>query len=109
MPKGHPLGHHHMGARPGADMKTYMVAVEMQSTMRLPLDKLLQYARATQRAPRVVPLDERGRITCYTCHDPHEAGVITHRYRGEAVPVDRAQSPRLRTESGSLCRACHST
>lgn len=48
-----------------------------------------------------LPLVPRGRITCSTCHNPHEEGIITY---GPAAAG--AGSPhRLRSET--ICYACH--
>lgn len=54
----------------------------------------------------ILPLNYEGKITCATCHNPHERGVI---------PTERAASEgasekfrlRLHGEPGEICLACH--
>ena len=59
---------------------------------------------------QVFPLDNNGRITCFSCHNPHERGLfpgINLRSLG-AEPV-RAVYNRLRRKKSneSQCKACH--
>jgi predicted CXXCH cytochrome family protein len=49
----------------------------------------------------VLPMVPRGRITCSTCHNPHQEGVIQH----EAAAKGADTKSRLRLPS--LCVACH--
>jgi hypothetical protein len=51
----------------------------------------------------VLPLDYNGRITCVTCHNPHERGVIPTDRPGAKGAGERYRH-RL---PGSLCMACH--
>ena len=98
----------HMQATPSADMRWYMSACEMRSTMRLPFPRLLQYARAAQRAPRSIPLDAEGRITCHSCHNPHDKGVLPRSNpRSIGAEPKQAVNHRLRTTQGKVCVACH--
>ena len=106
--KGHPNGGSHMGATPSDAMMSYMSAQEMQHHMNLPLNRLLEYVRATKRTPRSIPLDEDGRITCYTCHNPHEKGLLPN-WNPPSIGAEPKQSVnhRLRAREGQLCIACH--
>jgi len=52
----------------------------------------------TMDVPKDLPLDEAGRITCITCHNPHLGGE-----KGSAEDLDR----RLRRPGDKLCDACH--
>lgn len=104
----HPAGGAHMGAAPTPEMTWHMAAYEMQATMRLPFERLLRYARSAQRVPRSMPLDDRGRITCYTCHNPHEQGLRPARNpRAVGAEPKQATNHRLRAHQGQICVACH--
>jgi len=50
-----------------------------------------------------IPLVPRERITCSTCHNPHEKGVII--YGPSAKGADEPQ--RLRLQSPAICLVCH--
>lgn len=108
VPKGHPLGGKHMNATPPAQMMWYMSAYEMQPRMRLPLKRLLEYVRAAKRTPRSIPLDENGRITCYSCHNPHEKGLLPNwNPRSIGAEPKQAANHRFRARGGNVCVACH--
>jgi hypothetical protein len=98
----------HMGATPPAEMIWYMSAYEMKSKMRLPFARLLEYARTSRRVPRSIPLDEVGRITCYSCHNPHEKDLLpgSHPSAVGAEPK-QAANHRVRTRQGKVCVVCH--
>jgi hypothetical protein len=49
----------------------------------------------------ILPLVPRGRITCSTCHNPHQKGVIQH----EAAAKGADAYAKLRLSS--ICFACH--
>lgn len=69
-----------------------------------PTDALLERMAALERSLDIVlPLDEDGRLTCITCHNPHEVGVIpAHR------PSSRGASERFRHRIPErLCASCH--
>jgi hypothetical protein len=98
----------HMQAVPSAEMMWYMSAREMQSRMSMPLPQLLAYARATKRIPRSIPLDEAGRITCYSCHNPHEKALLPEANpRSAGADAKQATNHRLRIREGQVCVACH--
>jgi predicted CXXCH cytochrome family protein len=56
---------------------------------------------AEERLIVTLPLVPRGRITCSTCHNPHQKGVIQH--EGPAKGADSLYRLRL----PSICFACH--
>ena len=106
--KGHPTGDPHMYATPSAEMMWHISAYEMQPQMRLPLKQLHEYVRAAKRKPRSIPLDESGRITCYSCHNPHEKGLLPNwNLRAVGAEPKQAANHRLRAHGGIACRACH--
>jgi hypothetical protein len=54
----------------------------------------------------LLPLNNEGKVTCITCHNPHERGVIP----GEkAASAGASEQSRLRKSwgGGSICVACH--
>jgi len=104
----HPAGDSHMYATPTAEMKLHMSAYEMQPRMKLPFKQLMEYVRATNRPPRSIPLDEDGRITCYSCHNPHEKGLLPDwNLRSVGAESKKAVNHRLRSHESLACRACH--
>jgi len=72
--------------------------------LRKPSEKVL--ARIKQMEIEfgiVLPLDDDGKITCATCHNPHEKGVIPAGRPGEkgADEIHRQRLP------GNICTQCH--
>ncbi len=55
----------------------------------------------------VMPLDDSGKITCITCHNPHEKGVIPERRTASAGAGKQARL-RLPKAADKICLACHS-
>jgi ribosomal protein L40E len=51
----------------------------------------------------ILPLDEEGKLTCITCHNPHQKGVIPSDRKG-AKGADSKFRHRL---PGKLCLECH--
>jgi hypothetical protein len=108
MMEDHPTGSPHVGTAPSSEMVWRMSAYEMQSTMRLPFARLLEYARVARRSPRSMPLNENGRIACYTCHNPHETGLMSLRNPASVGSEPKhAANHRLRIHEGKICVACH--
>jgi hypothetical protein len=98
----------HIQATPSADMMAYMSARELQSKMRLPFPQLLKYARTARRTPRSIPLDEDGRIACYSCHNPHEKGLLpSGNPRSIGAEPKKTVNHRVRTTQGKVCVVCH--
>jgi predicted CXXCH cytochrome family protein len=69
-----------------------------------PKKRTLDYMMKVQAEDGVsFPLLNRDRITCSTCHNPHQSGVISN-------PSGQAGTDnphRLRMPEGSLCAGCH--
>jgi len=59
------------------------------------------YRESEKRLTIILPLVPRGRITCSTCHNPHQKGVIQR----EAAAKGADAIMRLR--SPSICYGCH--
>jgi cytochrome c peroxidase len=54
----------------------------------------------------ILPLDKEGKVTCPTCHNPHEKGVLPDE---EASAQGASEKYRLRLAAQNLqiCIACH--
>ena len=74
----------HMGIRPSTDGMQRIKAMEEKYNVRL-------------------PLDENGKMTCITCHNPHAKGVIPESSPG-AKGADSKYRHRL---PENLCKECH--
>jgi len=69
-----------------------------------PSSKMLRHIEQNEQTMRVtIPLVPRERITCSTCHNPHQKGVIT--YGPSAKGAD--EPDRLRLQEPELCIICH--
>jgi len=66
----------HMGALVDPDMLAYMRAREMVGLTGAPSALLLKDLKNRKVMPTQMPLDANGRMTCVTCHNPHQAGVF---------------------------------
>lgn len=76
--------------------------------LKKPTRKILRSMRwAERRFGIVMPLDSSGKITCITCHNPHEKGVIPSRRTASAGAGERARL-RLPRVADKICLACHS-
>jgi hypothetical protein len=105
----HPAGKTHLGTLLPEEMIWHISAYEIRPRMQLPMKDLMAFVRAARRAPRSIPVDERGRITCATCHNPHEEGVLPKGSdRSVGAEPKQALHHRLRAPQGQICQACHS-
>ncbi len=69
-----------------------------------PKKKTLDYMKKVQEEDMVsFPLLNRDRITCSTCHNPHQIGIIAN---GPAQ-AGADKPARLRMPSGAICFGCH--
>ncbi|MFT5700114.1 MAG: hypothetical protein ACI8ZB_002985 [Desulforhopalus sp.] len=72
-----------------------------------PSEKILSRMHWSERNLWIVlPLNEEGKITCITCHNPHERGVIPTE---KAASAGASEKGRLRKAwgGGSICVVCH--
>lgn len=107
MMKDHPT-HSHMEATPSAELMWHISAYELQPKLRLSFEQRLKYTSAVRRTPRAIPFDENGRIACYTCHNPHEKGLLPDANpRSLGAEPEQAAAHRLRAREGKVCVVCH--
>jgi hypothetical protein len=69
-----------------------------------PSENMLKDIEQNEREMKVtIPLVPRNRITCSTCHNPHEKGVIIYELSAKGADSE----DRLRLQSPDLCLICH--
>lgn len=69
-----------------------------------PSRKVKEYIKKSEEELGIIlPLVPRDRITCSTCHNPHQIEVIMH----EPAKKGGNSPKRLRVEAGRICLACH--
>ncbi len=59
--------------------------------------------KSEQESLVIFPIAPRNRITCSSCHNPHQAGVI----QTPAAQKGAGAPKRLRVPNQDICRACH--
>jgi len=75
--------------------------------LRRPSDKTRAIMKASEKKFNIIlPLNYKGNITCPTCHNPHERGVLP---AGQANSKGASEKYRLRmaAEKLQICVACH--
>ena len=75
--------------------------------LRKPSDKTRAIMKASEKKFNIIlPLNYKGDITCPTCHNPHERGVLP---AGQANSKGASEKYRLRmaAENLQICVACH--
>lgn len=71
-----------------------------------PSKRTLSAIKKSEQALNVIfPLSPRGRITCSTCHNPHQKEALVH----EPAKTGADSRYKLRLESPAACVACHPT
>jgi hypothetical protein len=104
----HPSNSPHLALHVTSDILDYMSAYELQPQMDMSMPALLHYVRAAKRYPRSIPLDADGSIVCYSCHNPHEKGLLPNSNpRSIGAEPKHAGNHRLRARRGDICVACH--
>jgi len=100
-----PRGHVDRPVTPA--IREWMIIRELSRTSDASWDDLVRAAQAPDRHPARLPLGN-GQVTCYTCHNPHYAGLFPPDTELGALarnPADRASA--LRTNWIELCSECH--
>jgi predicted CXXCH cytochrome family protein len=71
---------------------------------RKPREKTRQIMQETERSQEVaLPLTVEGKISCSTCHNPHQPGVLERR----TAQAGAGAHGRLRVARHAVCSACH--
>ena len=69
-----------------------------------PSKKVREIMKDTEKKLNVIfPLVPRGRITCSTCHNPHQDGILIH----EPAQAGASSINMLRMPNAFICNACH--
>ncbi|MBP7745435.1 MAG: hypothetical protein KA383_04830 [Phycisphaerae bacterium] len=100
-----PLGHVDRPVTPA--IRQWMLMNEMSGQANVGRAQLRHMADESGREPARLPLG-KNRVTCYTCHNPHYAGMFPPDSELGALaanPVDRKAA--LRTDWIDLCSECH--
>jgi hypothetical protein len=86
-----------------------LCAYEIQGQFTIPLVRLQKYLAGENRLPRYMRVDPQSHeISCMTCHNPHEAGVIpAGSPQARGAEGDLARNHRLRLPAEDICLACH--
>ena len=75
-----------------------------QRHLRKPSEEVMtQIERMEAQFNIVLPLDQSGQVTCVTCHNPHQKGLIPDKRAG-AAGAGEIHRHRL---SGNMCIKCH--
>ncbi len=75
--------------------------------LKKPPQRILNNIRRSERKLGIImPLDTQGKITCVTCHNPHERGVIQQGKAG-AGGADEVGRLRVSKSGDKICLACH--
>ena len=69
-----------------------------------PARQTLRYMKSFEKKNTIIlPIVPHNRITCSTCHNPHQKGVIKH----EPATKGAGEKGRVSRKRQELCRACH--
>ncbi len=97
IPGNHPIVGRHILAKP-----TPETFKEMADYLKMDKKEYEKY--------QVFPLDSTGRITCFSCHNPHEKGLFPAKNpRSMGADEKEAKSTRLRRKKPgeNSCKVCH--
>jgi predicted CXXCH cytochrome family protein len=100
-----PLGHVDRPVTPR--IREWILVRELSRTRNANLQELERLARDSKGEPARLPLGQ-DKVTCYTCHNPHYAGLFPPDSELGALatnPEDRRSA--LRTNWIELCSECH--
>lgn len=72
--------------------------------LRKPTLEVVQHMKEMQKKFKIVlPLDRNGKVTCVTCHNPHQKGLIPDQRAG----ATGAGAPHRHRLAGNMCIKCH--
>lgn len=99
----------HRGARVSPEMQALSVIRESLGFACVVPPSLVAEVKAQNPRPTLVPLDAGGRLTCTSCHNPHQAGLFDRKselaYRALSLKQDGHLASPVRNTA--WCRSCH--
>lgn len=76
--------------------------------LREPSENILSMMKESEKKYNIIlPLNYEGKVTCPTCHNPHERGVIPG-WKASAKGASEKFRLRLTKKNLTICVACHS-
>ncbi len=89
----------------GCHMNTSGTSLHDKHISRIPTADVLDRIRATEKKFNIkLPLTADGKVTCITCHNPHEKNLIPD-YRSGAIEAEKYDTSS--GFSGAVCTKCH--
>ncbi len=82
--------------------------VNMNHLQRPPAKIRANMLKSERKLRVILPLDDAGSITCATCHNPHQRGVIPFESPGAKGASEKSRL-RVTNTNNQICKVCHYT